>query len=121
MTNFLFSSTDINSDNSYVLRKMLLCGSEEAYYRYRLYDGDRAFEFKRMLYQFEDIIEDLNSMLDDKGGVRVEHRVTIIRAIQDCQYLFALNHAETIADYRNLMADLTCDVCPECQGAMVVA
>ncbi len=119
--NFLSETRRTNSDNSYSLRKMFLRGREEANYRYHLYEGGRASYFKRMLYQFWDIIDDFDSMLDDKGRISAEHRITIIRAIQDCQYLFALDYAETVADYRNLMANLTRDVCPECQGAMVGA
>lgn len=119
--NSLVSSTGTNSDNSYILRKMLLCGAEEANYRYRLCEGDKAVDFRRMLYQFKDIIDDLDSMLDNRGRVKLNHRIAIIRAIQDCQYLFALDHAETVADYRNLMTDLTRDVCPECHRAMMAA
>ncbi|KZC01272.1 hypothetical protein AU375_02462 [Methylobacterium radiotolerans] len=100
---------------------MLRRGSEEAYYRYRLNDGEKSFDFKRMFYQLEDIIDDLDSMLDNKGMVKVEYCIMITRAIQDCQYLFALDYAETIADYRNLMAYLTHDLCPERQRAMVAA
>ena len=119
--NFLSLISRTNSDNSYVLRKMLRRGSEEAYYRYRLCEGDRSFEFRRMFYHLEDIIDDFDSMLDDKDRVKVECRITIIRAIQICQDLFALDYAETVADYRNLMADLTREVCSECQRAMVAA
>ncbi|SEI04179.1 hypothetical protein SAMN02799625_05059 [Methylobacterium sp. UNC300MFChir4.1] len=119
MKNFSFSASSTNSDNSYVLRKMLRRGSEEAYYRYRLNDGERSFDFKRMFYHLEDIIDDFDSMLDDKDRVKVECRITIIRAIQICQDLFALDYAETVADYRNLMAYLTRDICPVWQRAMV--
>lgn len=113
--------TSTSSDNSYILRKMLRRGVEEAYYRYRLYEGDRAFDFKLKFYQLEGLIDELDSMLDDKGRIGVEHLVAIIQAIRDCQDLFALDYAETVADYRNLMADLTRDVCPECHMVMVAA
>jgi len=119
--NFLSLNSRTNSDNSYVLRKMLRRGSEEAYYRYRLCEGDRSFEFRRMFYQFEDIIDDLDSMIDNNGMLKVEYCIMITRAIQDCHYLFALDYAETIVDYRNSMAYLTHDLCPECQRAMVAA
>lgn len=118
--NFPLFTTDANSDNRYRLRKMLVRGVSEAYYRYWLHEGDKAFDFKRLAFKFENIIDDLDSMLDDKGRIRGEHRTTIIRSIKDCQYLLALDHAEMSSDYRNLMAYLTHDLCLECQRAMVV-
>lgn len=121
MSNFLLSSADTNSDNSYILRKMLVRGVSEAYYRYRLYEGVRALKFQRIAFKIEDVTDVLSSMTDRNGRVKLDHRITITQAIQDCYDLLALDHAETVADYRNLMADLTRDVCPECQGAMVGA
>jgi hypothetical protein len=119
--NFPRATNEKTSDNSYVLRKMLLRGSMEADYRYRLYEGDRAFDFKRLSYQFDDLLSDLDNMFDDRCMIRDEHCITLIRAIQNCQDLLALDQAETSADYRNLMAYLTGDLCPACPRAILAA
>lgn len=121
LEDFLTAHDGTSSDNRYVLRKMLVRGSTETTYRSRVNDGDKAFEYKRMMYVFEDILENLNNMMGCNGRIRPEHRTVIIEALKDCQCLLAIDQAETNADYNNLIAYVADDLCEACGETALAA
>lgn len=121
LEDFLAAHDGTSSDYRYVLCKMLVRGSSEAIYRSRLNDGDKAFEYKRLMYVFEDLLENLNGMMDCNGRIRPEHRTVIIEALKDCQCLLAIDQAETNADYNNLIAYFTGDLCEACRETALAA
>lgn len=118
---FLAAQDGTNSDSGYVLRKMLIRGSNEARFRSRLYDGDKAFEYKQMAYELESLMDQLLNMFDEDGAILGEYRITIMKAIKLCQCLLALDQAETNADYDNLVAYLTADLCDCCREEALAA
>lgn len=99
-----------SSDYRYVMRKMLVRGSSEAMYRSRINDGDKAFEYKRIMYGIEDVLENLDSMIDRDGNIQAHHRRDIIETLIDCSCLLGIDQAETNADYNKLKSYLSKDL-----------
>lgn len=119
--NFPAKAKDVDSDNSYVLRKTLLRGISEAEFRWRLYDGDEAFNYKQIMFDLEIVADKLDEMFRDDGRIRGEYRFIVRRAVRACRLLLELDWAETCADCSNLEAYLTDDLCEECQQAILAA
>lgn len=118
---FLLATNGSNCKSRYILRKMLLRGYNEARFRSRLYAGDKAFDYKRIAYELEFLMEQLDCMFDDDSTIQGEHRITIMKAIKLCQCLLALDQAETNADYDNLVGYLTDDLCDCCREEALAA
>ena len=120
LEDFLAASHGTSSDYRHVLCKMLIRGSSEARYRSFINDGDRAFDYRRMMFVFEDVLEDIATMMDGDGKVRLKYRSIVVEALKDCQCLLAIDQAETNADYNNLIAYVADDLC-EASGETALA
>jgi hypothetical protein len=118
---FLSARGGTSSDISYVLRKTLQRGIKEAEYRHRLYDGDKAFDYKRTMYEFEAVLDGLDTMLGADGRICDEDRVTIMKVLKLCKRLTDLDRVEANADYYNLVSFLTADLCEGCRAAALAA
>lgn len=121
LEDFLAANHGTSSDYRHVLCKMLIRGCSEARYRSFISDGDKAFEYKRMMYVFEDVLENLDTMMGGDGKFRPNYRSTVVEALKDCQCLLAIDQAETNADYNNLIAYVTDDLCKACGETALAA
>jgi hypothetical protein len=121
LQDFFAAEDRSSSDNSYVLRKMLSRGIKEAQYRYYINEGDKAFEYKKLMFELEDLLDNLDSMIGENVLVYGEHRVKMMETIKLCQCLLAIDQAETNADYNNLVAYLTHDLCECCREEALAA
>ncbi|CAM3109814.1 hypothetical protein MEME101129_19445 [Methylobacterium mesophilicum] len=121
LEDFLAASYGTSSDYRHVLCKMLIRGSSEARYRSFISDGDKAFEYKRMMYVFEDVLENIDIIMGGDGKVRPNYRSAVVDALKDCQCLLAIDQAETNADYNNLIAYVTDGLCKACGETALAA
>jgi hypothetical protein len=73
------------------------------------------------MYVFEDVLENLDTMMGGDGKVRPNYRSTVVEALKDCQCLLAIDQAETNADYNNLIAYVTDGLCKACGETALAA
>ncbi|WP_456686781.1 hypothetical protein [Bradyrhizobium sp. P5_C11_2] len=111
LDDFLSAHEGTSCDSCYVLRKMLSRGASEAHYRYRINEDDKAHKYQKLSNEIEDVLDDLERMLDERGRIHLKYRVMMMRAIKTCQCLLAIAQAETNADYNNLETYLTDGLC----------
>lgn len=118
---FLSAHDGTSCDICYVLRKMISRGANEAHYRFRINAGYRAYKYRRLSTEIEDVLDDLERLLDERGGIKLENRVMVMSAIKSCQCLLAIDQAETNADYNNLEAYLCDGLCQSHQEVIKAA
>lgn len=118
---FLSANDGTSCDICYVLRKMLSRGASEAHYRSRINEGDRAYKYRRLSNEIENVLDGLEGMLDERGMIHLKYRVMMMRAIKSCQCLLAIDQAETNADYNNLETYLCDGLCQSHQEELKAA
>lgn len=101
-TDFLLARNGTSSDYSYVLRKMLMRGIEDASFRSRISAGDKSDNYKHIMCFIEDALDRFDWSMDTYGKISEDHKTVVLEALQHCRCLLAIDQAEASADYNNL-------------------
>lgn len=126
--NYKFLSEDFisvheqkNCDFSYILCNMLFRGAREAEVRSFRADGEKAKEYKRLMYELDDLSDDISSLIDSSGRVAPVHWNAVLEAVRISRFLLVIDSKEVASRYEWLVDSLVDSLCEHCGEPAVAA